>query len=259
MNAACHLTRREGHMAKSNARPMVGSQPDGAALAAIESAIGELSAIEHRAGWERVEKIVEIISKYFFAGEIGELHQPSSQRAGSIRTLASHPSCPLSKSQLHGVLAAHRVYYNDPSVRCSAFLTPSHVATAALLDAQDRADLLKIAEERRLSVRDLASMVRDLRRRSGEKRGRPPTTSGEKAITRYENGVLCLQEGNELLEPLGLPPDVRLRLFHVLEQARSEVERALELVGAADGRPLVSSYPSRIAPAFADSSRKRAS
>ena len=246
-------------MPKTNAISSVRSQANAVAAAVVESAIAELSAIEHRAGWERVEKIVEIISKYFFAGDGRELEQPSARRARSIRTLASHPSCPLSKSQLHGLLAAHRVYCSEPSVRASAFLTPSHVAVAALLDANDRPDVLKIAEERHLSVRDLAALVRDLRRRSGEKRGRPPTTCGEKAITRYENGVLCFQEGNELLDPHSVPPEVRIRLLQVLEQARSAVEHALDLVRDAEARPLVSSYPSRIAPVFAGASRKRAS
>lgn len=94
---------------------------------AVELAVEELYRIEHQSGWGRVQAIAEVLERYRPPAD------PAGDRGLSLRRLAEHPRCPLSKSQLRDALEAHRVYLCEPMVRASRFLTPSHAAAVSSL------------------------------------------------------------------------------------------------------------------------------
>jgi len=168
-------------------------------VAALQLAVDELNEIEHYTGWGRVTRIAEVIARHFLSGDVDKLNSGEKAKLFSVRHLASHPACPLSKSQIHEVLAAYHVLREDDLLREQTAITPSHAAVVARLEPGLRHTLLRSVIDEGLSVRELALTARRLRRGQGERRGRPPTSELEKALTRFENATLCLEEGRQLL------------------------------------------------------------
>jgi hypothetical protein len=171
-----------------------------------------------------VQAITEVLRRY------GEACETLGVPRSSLRKLAAHPACPLSKSQLRDTLAAYRVYREDPTVGASRFLTPSHVAAVTSLPPADRRRLLELAEQKRLSVRELLEEAREERRRRGEKRGRPHTSRAEKAVTRFDNAVLFLEEAMELLRDAALAPELEERIAQLLDRVRGLCDSSAELL-----------------------------
>lgn len=84
------------------------------------------------------------------------------------------------------------------------------------------------AIEGKMSVRELVQVVRSVRREMGEKRGRPPTSSAAKAITRIENAALFFEEGTQLMSESTPTIVERRRLTEVLERFHILVGNALQ-------------------------------
>lgn len=162
--------------------------------ASIERAARELTEVERHVGWERVAKVCEVIARHFLNGDVEGIHS----HAVPIRRLAAHPLCPLSKTRLDEILAAHRVYRDEPDVARSQ-LSPSHVAVVARCELEERKNLLQLAASDGLGVRELKQRVRAARQGRGERRGRPPSQWAEKAYTRLENAELLVEEAVALL------------------------------------------------------------
>lgn len=197
----------------------------------LRKAVDELNRIEHETGWARVRAIAAVLLRY---------REPSEEQAPplSLRRLAAHPDCPLSKSQLRDALAAFRIFQEEGLVRSSSFLTPSHVAVVTSLEPSDRLEVLRDAEKMRWSVRELEARVREFRRGRGERRGRPPTSPGEKAVTRYDNAVLCLEEAFELLPEEGLSEDVHDQLLRLLDRVYALWENGVTRLAVVESPPL---------------------
>ena len=75
-------------------------------------------------------------------------------------------------------------------------------------------------------MRELAEAARALRRFKGEKRGRPPTSRAEKAITRFENALILLEEGKQLIDETNATPEEREHLARLLDRAHDLVRSA---------------------------------
>lgn len=204
--------------------------------AQVQLVIDELNRIEHETGWARVHRIAAILLRY---------REPDQEDALplSLRRLAAHPDCPLSKSQLRDVLAAFRIFQEESLIRASQFLTPSHAAAVTSLEAEQRSFLLSRAEEKRWSVRELESRVREFRRGQGERRGRPPTSPGEKAVTRYDNAVLYLEEAFELLPEDVLSEETHEQIGRLLARIYALWESGMSRLAHLESAPTSGEYP----------------
>lgn len=210
--------------------------------ARIELAARELTEVERHVGWERVTKVCEVIARHFLNGDVERIHS----HPVPIRRLAAHPLCPLSKTRLDEILAAHRVYRDEPDVARSQ-LSPSHVAVVARCPLDERRSLLQLAATDSLGVRELKQRLRDARQGRGERRGRPPSQCAEKAYTRLENAELLVEEAVDLLgkaESLG-DLDGRIeasikRLFELLELGVTRLDSLAEPCPHVRAKPLTS-------------------
>ncbi len=146
--------------------------------------------------------------------------------SSSVRKLAAHPLCPLSKTRLDELLAAHFVRETDSVVRRTN-LSPSHVAVVARLEPTERRQLLEAAFRERLGVRELKLRARAVRNLGGVRRGRPPTSLEEKALTRLENAVMLLDEGVEYLVRAGRQGVQEPRIAELLENLDQLVQRGM--------------------------------
>ena len=194
---------------------------------ALARAATELADVERHIGWARVEKVADVLARYFFHGSLERVGRKSGAR--SIRRLAAHPSCPLSKTRLNELLAAYEVARSEPLVRASQ-LTPSHVAVVARLAPQERRALLESAVRERPSVRELKLRVRAMRKNQGDRRGRPPTFPAEKAVTRLENAEIALEQAVQHLSEADSLKHMGPRIALLLDRVHDLVERADALV-----------------------------
>lgn len=222
---------------------------DSGSLHSLDCAIHELAEIEHRSGWGRVKRIAEVVARHFFGGETARFCSEERERSFSVRRLAAHPQCPLSKSQLQEVLSAYAVYAEDEFVRSNSSLTPSHVAAVAKVPSEERKSLLQRAVLEQMSVRELTNAARVVRRLQGERRGRPPTTDVQKAMTRLENSILSLEEGLQLLEQAEVDETERVPLVRLLDRAYELFRLAMDRAVRPQG-PSVTRFPPSVDRSF---------
>jgi hypothetical protein len=201
-----------------------------AAPDAVAAAVQELVYIERDTGWNRVKRVAEVLQRYALL--------PERSSAVGIRRIASHPACPLSKSQLCDLLAAHAVYRAEPLLRGSC-LTPSHAAAVAQLPVTRRRSLLQAAIDERLSVRSLRDRAREARSVVAHGRGRPKASNAARALTRMENAALALDEALSFLVLSPRLSGLERRFEHVLEELRLALRRTAACV-----RPSLTPPPS---------------
>lgn len=211
----------------------------------LDEVVQELRAAIHHDGWGRVAKIADVLKRHISPGRNLE----GASRRPTVRQLARHPGCPLSKSQIQDVLAAAQVYDEEECVRHHVQISPSHAALVATLVPDERRTLLERVCLEGMSVRELAAEVRRVRRAHGERRGRPPTGPLEKATTRVENALLSLEEAAELLlscQELDNDTDTA-RLLSALSRAeelcRCAARRCLVTPSVAASRASESAFP----------------
>src|SRR5262245_42658231 len=150
----------------------------------------ELREITHGSSWSRTLATGELVLKHFFAGNVEEWRSHRRQKEASIRRLAQRPDCPLGKSALSEAVA---IYVARGEL--AAFvdvLTPTHVGLALRLPAADRVDLLQKALNGRWSVRTTRSEVLVLKRRVGERRGRPRFSGARSALSQSTKSLELL-------------------------------------------------------------------
>lgn len=177
----------------------------------VDEIVQAIRRVELEVGWQRVLRIDSALSR---------LESSSPEGRCSLREVANHPKCDLSKSQLHEIRLAARAYAAEQLLRESRWLSPSHAVVVASLPPIERKRLLLSAEMERLSVRQLRELARRVRRSRGERRGRPTGSGGRKAITRYDNAVLQLEEALELVAAESIDPALQKEMERRLEKIR---------------------------------------
>jgi hypothetical protein len=168
-----------------------------ATLAAIAA---DLRVIDHRSGWSRTLAIGELILERFFFGNIRDWQAHRRDKEASLRRLALRSDCPLGRSALSESVGVFVACRELPLERMRDQLSPSHVAAVLKLDAPRRIDVLERAMLCRWTVRDVRAEVFAMRKKEGERRGRPRSSVGHQALTFLRKADASLAHAMSLLD-----------------------------------------------------------
>lgn len=191
----------------------------------LDSVVSELRELERKNSLERTVAIGRLILRRFFGGSVAAWRERRRNKNNSVRRLAQHPLCPLSRSGLNqaiGIFVAFEALALDQTF---GHIGPSHISAVLHLRPDAQLHWLERAQHEAWGVRELKDQVTRQRRETGERRGRPRTA--EKAI-----GVVALRKVVRLLE----------QAVSALENSepagrdRGELEALAKRVGAAELR-----------------------
>ncbi|MGC4067362.1 MAG: hypothetical protein QM784_22505 [Polyangiaceae bacterium] len=135
------------------------SQKDMPSESDLEQVVRELRVIHQRSGISAVAEVGKLVLDRFFGGSISAWQSGHRNKERSLRRLARCEGCPYSKSALHQAIRIHLVRLANPTVQTYEHIGPSHIVVTLALDESRRATLLRIAEEKRWSVRRLRQEV----------------------------------------------------------------------------------------------------
>lgn len=165
----------------------------------------------------------------------------------SIRRLAQRPDCPYCKSALTEAIAVYVAVRELNCVRTYGHISASHVAAVLRVERPEQARLLQQAEDGCWSVRELREQVVAFRRASGERRGRPRSSEGERALASLHQALTLLEKAIGELREVSFRSEAAAELRHARQQLDSWSKHLAALVGA---NPLGSDAGS--GPQFAD-------
>jgi hypothetical protein len=159
--------------------------------------VRELKEIDRRSGIERTLAIGELIINRFFDGNSAAWRDRRRNKNNSVRRLAERKDCPFCKSALHEAVAVYVASLGLPCVRTFGHIGASHVAAVLRLPEAQREQVLRGADQSRLSVRELRKHVVSLRRAEGERRGRPARNGVSSGLAQVEAGLAEVRIGIE--------------------------------------------------------------
>ena len=188
----------------------------------LERIAAQLRDIAHGSSWSRTLATGELVLKHFFGGNVGEWRAHRRQKEASMRRLAQRPDCPLGKSALSEAVAIFVASKDLPT--CVNELTPSHVAIALRLPAAQRLAIIEKAAAGAWSVREMRTEALLLKRRAGERRGRPRFSQARAALSQLKTSLDALESSIELM---GVADDVDPDTVSLLERALSVLEKKL--------------------------------
>jgi hypothetical protein len=183
----------------------------------------ELSDIARGSSWSRTLATGKLVLRHFFAGDLSEWRTHRRQKDASIRRLAQRPDCPLGKSALSEAVAIYVAKKDLP--KAVEELTPSHVAIALRLAPTQCLTLIDRAIAGAWSVRQMRSEALLLKRRAGERRGRPRFSHARAALSQLNASLGALESGIELL---GAASEIDADTQSLLEKTVAALERKLE-------------------------------
>jgi hypothetical protein len=184
---------------------------------------GELRQIARGSSWSRTLATGELVLRHFFAGRVEEWRTHRRQKEASIRRLAQRADCPLGKSALSEAVAIHVAQKELPAFVRE--LTPSHVGLALRLPTVQRLELLRKAHTSGWSVRAMRVEVLALKRRAGERRGRPRFSPIQAALAHATKSLDELRESAALLS--SAPDPVHEDALHALARTFDDVAHDL--------------------------------
>lgn len=179
--------------AKRAAPPSAAEPPRLAALAE------RLKLVEKAPGWTRSLRIGRLIIGELFANDPARWHSQPRLRTRSIQQLARLTGKSLGRAVLTEAVNVYLLWCELPQVRTLVAVRPAHAAAVLGLPAAAQLELLQWASEEGLDLQTLRAKCTSLRKLSGERRGRPSASSGEKALTRAKRAVRALAEASALL------------------------------------------------------------
>jgi hypothetical protein len=170
--------------------------------AEIEAIVEQLRTMESKIGLDRCVAIGGLILQRFFGGSPQIWRARSRNKNNSVRRIAQHPSCPLSKSSLSEAIGVYVVVQELPFVRTSGHIGASHVASVLRLKSEEQQAWLRRAELSRWSVRQLRSEIQKerLRPRADDRRPalHPSVTLLRRAVRAFDRAVSATLEANGL-------------------------------------------------------------
>jgi hypothetical protein len=210
----------------------VHSNVDVASDATLAEIAADLRVIDNRSGWSRTLAIGELVLKHFFCGNIQEWRARRRDKEASFRRLALRSDCPLGRSALSESVGVYVACRELPLEGMRDHLSPSHVAAVLKLDSSKRLEVLERAVKRRLTVREVRVEVSGMRKREGERRGRPRSSSARLALTFVKRAGALLSETTDLLHRASkAEPDAARQLdaaFAQTEQHLAGIRDALD-------------------------------
>jgi hypothetical protein len=143
----------------------------------------EVRLILRRSGLERTLAIGALVVDRFFGGSLSLWRERRNHKNNSIRRLALHPECPLSRSSLNQAVGVYSLASTIPSIRALSNLEASHLGVVLPLPTPEQEKWLTQANALHWSVRQLKEAIQHARRGKGERRGRPRSTASRRALS----------------------------------------------------------------------------
>ena len=209
---------------------------------AIEGAAHELKAIERKVGLQRSVAIGDVVIMRFFNGDVARWRDQRRNKSKSIRRLASHPSCPFSRSALNQAVGVCAVVKMFPEVAEYKHVGATHVAATLHVPMDKQRVWLRVAEQEQLSVRELKTRL------AGDSPGRLRNTSPLKRVFndlgRLESTLGELVDGRQsvpadawepLLDRLRVLQATLLKVARSREQVAPSMPRRIQLEAAPAG------------------------
>jgi hypothetical protein len=148
----------------------------------IAAAALHVAELDRTAGIEKAEAIGSYIFEQFYGGSIETWRSRQKNKNNSLHRIAAHPECPLSKSTLYRAVCVSVTKRTHPSVSTLKHISANHLATVAALLPDAQLEWLERASAAAWSVDELREHLTDVRRASGDHRGRRPDPKLEHAV-----------------------------------------------------------------------------
>jgi len=204
----------------------------------------ELRDIIHRSQWDKILAIGKLIFRRFFNDDEAAWRERRRNKDRSIRRLAERADCPFAKSALTQAVGIHVLCSKHPEARGSGRVTPTHVGKILGLDPGVAVPLLRLADERGWSVRELGAEATRVRKSLGERRGRPLSTASRKVAVFGKRALDDLKQmRSELASGTTLEPQALNDMAALCNAVREELNM-IEALLQRDRRPL----PARVGP-----------
>jgi hypothetical protein len=189
----------------------------------VDSVVRELQAIQRTSGLERTVAIGALVLNRFFGGSVVAWRDRRKNKNNSVRRLAEHPECPLSRAAINQSIGVFVIVQALPCVHAFKHIGAAHVAAVFHLDGNAQREWLERAEQRAWGVRQLRSEITRQRRETGERRGRPRTTREREMLANIRRHVANLENDVDHL----------VAALHPLRD-RAELERIVARLAAVE-------------------------
>ncbi len=170
--------------------------------AEIDAIVEQLHALESKIGLDRCIAIGGLILQRFFGGSPQIWRSRSRNKNNSVRRIAQHPSCPLSKSSLSEAIGVYVVVQELPFVRTSGHIGASHVTAVLRLSVEEQRTWLMRAAAEHWTVRELRAEILQNRLNSSPAPMRPRLHSSvvalRRAVRAFDRATRAIQRANEL-------------------------------------------------------------
>jgi hypothetical protein len=154
----------------------------------------EICVAMRRSGLDRMRTIGSLVLGRFFGGSVTAWRERRNHKNNSVRRLADHPACPLSRSGLNQAIGVHALLLEMPWVERLDRVDASHLVTVLPLSQCDRAIWLRRTQAERWSVRALRDAIRSDRNPHGSSGQRPRSFDGRRFVARSALALVCLEE-----------------------------------------------------------------
>jgi hypothetical protein len=184
----------------------------------LDVVVKELRELERTTGLQRTLNIGQLVFQRFFGGSIEAWRERRRGKHNSVRRLAAHPDCPLSRSALNQAIGVFVTIQRIPSVRTFGHIGASHIAAVSHLSVEAQHRWLEKAERHRWGVRELKEHMVAARRQSGERRGRPKSRAPHRLLSETRRLVDRLERSLTNLAQVDLEPADNAKLVALSEQ-----------------------------------------
>ena len=172
----------------------------------LDAAVAEIREIDRRGGMERTVAIGRLVLHRFFGGSVEAWRHRSKHKNNSVRRIAQHPLCPLSRSAINQAIGIFVAFQTLACDQTFGHIGPSHIAVVLHLDPRAQRRWIERAEREGWSVRELKDCVTRQRREAGEKRGRPRASAADHLVLTTQRLADSVQDALANLAP----DDIRL-------------------------------------------------
>jgi hypothetical protein len=193
----------------------------------------EIRVVLRRTGLDRTVAIGALVLARFFGGSVSDWRERRNHKNNSVRRLAERPDCPLSRSSLNRAIAICVVTQYCPSILTLEEIQAGHIGAVLAVPAAQQECWLQQANAQRWSVRQLKEAIRNHRRTTGERRGRPQAPAFRRAVSAIRASLGRLEVSVAFL--VGSEPDANssLQLRRVSERLSALSEQIAQLRSAA--------------------------
>lgn len=214
---------------------------------AVASIVRELRAAERKSSWDRVREVGKIVLDRIVNGDEVAWRLRHRERSLSLRRLVAHPDCPFKKTALGNAVNVLLFEKRHAASTWLTSLTPTHVSQVLHLPEKVALNLLQDCASAGWSIRQLKQNVRSLRKSSGDRRGRPPLPTEQKAETSLRRALVELRTTRDRLAVTQRGDEVALLrvrgLFDEAELLVSEARNLAQSSSSSNRRTVFASAP----------------